>query len=135
MTMIAESWLTSLIHAGDPPLEPRVIAVLARLSIAAPEVAVRCPQLLRQVGPSVAWAVQVQASAPPVSDVALAEAERARWLTTAQTAAVLAITPHGARDLLRRGQLCGRRSPAGRWLVDVVAVREYARRRHAKTAA
>jgi hypothetical protein len=137
MVMIAESWLRSLLRAGDPSLEPRVVATLGRLALAAPATATRCPLLLRQLGPSVAHQVHVQASAPPVSEVAHAEAERARWLTTAEAAAALAITPHGVRDLLRRGQLGGRRSPAGRWLVDVADVRRYARERRdrAQTAA
>jgi len=66
------------------------------------------------VGPSVAYRVKVQAIASAASEEAQAAAGQARWLTTAQAAAVLAITANGVRDLLRRGQaLCLDTAPAG----------------------
>jgi hypothetical protein len=97
----------------------------------APATAARCPLLLRAVGPPVAYRVTALASVPPASGVAAAAADAARWLSTAEAAASLGITPNGVRDLLRRGRLAGRRDesrggPA--WQVSAASVRERLRR-------
>jgi len=122
MVMIAESRLRSLLRAGDPPLGPEVIATLARVARAAPIEANRAPLLLRAVGPSVAYDVYALASVSAVSEVAEAAAERARWITTAEAAAVLGVSAHGVRDLLRRGRLAGRKTERG-WSVAATSVR------------
>jgi len=79
-------------------------------NVDAPRLAACCPALMRAVGPSVAYRVKVQAIASAASEEAQAAAVQARWLTTAQAAGVLGITANGVRDLLRRGQLDGRRN-------------------------
>jgi hypothetical protein len=131
LVMICEDWLRRLARDGGPLPNARVRAVLAWVALAAPGVAAaHCPMLLGAVGPSVACRVKAQASVPPVGDVARAAADQARWITPQQAAAVLGITAHGVRDLLRRHRLEGRRCERG-WQVDAASVR----RRYDRAAA
>jgi hypothetical protein len=124
LVLLCESWLRLLSRDGAPPLAAPVVSVLGRLADAAPAVAARCPVLLALLGPSVAYRLKVQAAALPVSDVVQAAADNARWLSTAQAAAVLGISRHGVRDLLRRHQLDGRRRDGGPWEVSAASVRQ-----------
>jgi hypothetical protein len=124
LILISESWLRLLARDGAPPPAAPVVAVLGRLADAAPAVAARCPALLALLGPSVAYRLKVQVAALGVSDVVQAPADAARWLSTAQAAAALGITPHGVRDLLRRHQLDGRRRDGGPWEVSAASVRQ-----------
>lgn len=130
LARICEDWLRLLVRDGQPPPGPLARVVLVSVAAGAPRVAAQCPRLLWVIGPSAAYRLKVQASVPAVTDAAQAAADRARWITTAQAAAVLGITAHGVRDLLRRGHLDGRRTERG-WQVDAASVR----RRHGRTAA
>jgi hypothetical protein len=99
---------------GDPPLHPVLREALELAADGAPHLPALCPALLRAIGPPAAYRVKVQAIALAASEEAQAAAGQARWLTTAQAAAVLGITAIGVRDLLRRGQaLCLDTAPAG----------------------
>jgi hypothetical protein len=136
LTLVAEDWLRRRAVDGDPPLGPLLRAALARAAADAPRLAADLPLLMQAVGPSVAYRVKVQAIALAVSEEAQAAAGQARWLTTAQAAVVLGITAHGVRDLLRRGQLDGRRNESrggAGWQVDAASVRS--RRRNGGRAA
>lgn len=130
--MVAEDWCRRRRADGEPALGPVLRAGLALAAAGAPRLAVCCPALMRAVGPAVAYRVNAQAIALAASEEAQAAAGQARWLTPAQAAAALGITASGVRDLLRRGQLDGRRHECG-WRVDVASVRS--RRRDGRRAA
>ena len=97
------------------------MAVLARIALAAPAAADRCPLLLRQLGPRVAYEVNVKARASAASDAAPVADSGAGWMSTAEAAGELGITADGVRWLLRKGQLGGHRTERG-WQVDVTSV-------------
>jgi hypothetical protein len=100
--LICEDWLRRRLWDGEPVLGPVLRAGLELAADGAPRLAACCPALMRAVGPSVAYRLKVQAIASAASEEAQAAAGQARWLTTAQAAAVLGITASGVRDLLRR---------------------------------
>lgn len=52
-------------------------------------------------------------------------------LTSAEVAAIVGVSPNGARDLARRGRLAAHRA-GGRWLYPAAAVVAYAERRAAR---
>jgi hypothetical protein len=127
LLLLAEDWarLTAR-QAPGARSSPALHATLTRLAELAPEAAAGCPALLAHLGPSVSHRVKVLAVASAVSELDRRAAAAASWLTTAEAAASLGITPHGVRDLLRRGRLTGRRDPVAggpAWRVSAASVR------------
>lgn len=123
LVLVAESWLRIAARDGVPPAGP-VVDVLARLALAAPVAAARCPLLLRMVGPRVAWQVNAEAIALAASESTPDMVPASRWLSTGEAAQLLGCSPDTVRWWLRRGQLTGRRSERG-WQVAAASVRQW----------
>jgi hypothetical protein len=133
LVLVAADWVRRRRATdGEPPMSAVLRQGLELAAAGAPRLAVLFPELLHAIGPPAACRIKAQAAALAASAEARAAAGEARWLTTAQAAAALGISPNGVRDLLRRGRLDGRRRECG-WRVDAGSVQ--GRRRNVTRAA
>jgi Helix-turn-helix domain len=113
-------------NGGAPPVAS-VRYLLARLALAAPGVAVRCPNVLAALDAVTLATVFALAGATPATPPAAPPpGPPESVLSTAQTAAMLGVSPQAVRRAAGRGTLAGTKSRVtGEWTFAPADVREY----------